>query len=118
MDFYKVIGDEKKLLTNLFMCNKIITHEKIIYQMWKGEQKIMGNIEVIMPVIAAIGIVIIVIVVLIIRSMERREQIKSVDVAKFNTFVEEIKRENAEIRKDLQTVKEKVESIDGMMKDI
>ena len=50
--------------------------------------------------------------------MERREQIKSVDVAKFNTFVEEIKRENAEIRKDLQTVKEKVESIDGMMKDI
>ena len=50
--------------------------------------------------------------------MEKRERIKSVDVAKFDSFAEEMRRENAEIQKDLQTVKEKVEVIDKMMKDI
>ena len=50
--------------------------------------------------------------------MEKRERIKSVDVARFNSFAEEMKRENAEMKKDLQTVKAKVEAIDKMMKDI
>lgn len=77
------------------------------------------NISIIMPVIGTIGIIIIIIsIILIIRSMEKRERIKSVDVAKFDSFAEEMRRENAEIQKDLQTVKEKVEVIDKMMKDI
>ena len=75
------------------------------------------NISIIMPVIGSIGIIIISII-LIIRSMEKRERIKSVDVAKFDSFAEEMRREIAEIKKDLQTVKEKVEVIDKMMKDI
>lgn len=78
----------------------------------------MNNISIIMPVIGAIGVVIIVAILLIVRGMEKREKIKSIDVTKFNNFAEEMKRENAEIRKDLQTVKEKVDSIDEMMKDI
>lgn len=78
----------------------------------------MGNIAVIMPVIGAIGFIIIVAVILVIRSKEKRERIKSVDAVTFNSFAEEMKRENAEIKKDLQTVKEKVEAIDKMMKDI
>lgn len=82
----------------------------------KGEQEM--NISIIMPVIGAIGFIIIVAIILIVKSMEKREKIKSVDVAKFNSFAEEMKRENAEMRKDLQTVKEKVEIIDKMMKDI
>lgn len=76
------------------------------------------NISIIMPVIGTISIIIIVSIILIIRSMEKRERIKSVDVAKFDSFAEEMRRENAEIKKDLQTVKEKVEVIDKMMKDI
>ena len=75
------------------------------------------NISIIMPVIGSIGMIIISII-LIIRSMENRERIKSVDVAKFDSFAEEMRREIAEIKKDLQTVKEKVEVIDKMMKDI
>ena len=75
------------------------------------------NISIIMPVIGSIGMIIISII-LIIRSMEKRERIKSVDVAKFDSFAEDMRRENAEIKKDLQTVKEKVEVIDKMMKDI
>ena len=75
------------------------------------------NISIIMPVIGSIGMIIISII-LIIRSMEKRERIKSVDVAKFDIFAEEMRREIAEIKKDLQTVKEKVEVIDKMMKDI
>ena len=75
------------------------------------------NISIIMPVIASIGMIIISII-LSIRSMEQRERIKSVDVAKFDSFAEEMRREIAEIKKDLQTVKEKVEVIDKMMKDI
>lgn len=75
------------------------------------------NISIIMPVIGSIGMIIISII-LIIRSMEKRERIKSVDVAKFDSFSEEMRREIAEIKKDLQTVKEKVEVIDKMMKDI
>lgn len=78
----------------------------------------MSNIAVVMPVIGAIGAIVIIVVLLIIRSSEKRERIKRVDVSKFNSFAEEMKRENAEIKKDLQTVKEKVEAIDGMMKDI
>ena len=77
------------------------------------------NISIIMPVIGTIGILIIIIsIILVIWSMEKRERIKSVDVAKFDSFAEEMRRENAEIQKDLQTVKEKVEVIDKMMKDI
>ena len=75
------------------------------------------NISIIMPVIGSIGMIIISII-LIIGSMEKRERIKSVDVAKFDSFAEEMRREIAEIKKDLQTVKEKVEVIDKMMKDI
>ena len=75
------------------------------------------NISIIMPVIGSIGMIIISII-LIIRSREKRERIKSVDVAKFDSFAEEMRREIAEIKKDLQTVKEKVEVIDKMMKDI
>ena len=75
------------------------------------------NISIIMPVIGSIGMIIISII-LIIRSMEKRERLKSVDVAKFDSFAEEMRREIAEIKKDLQTVKEKVEVIDKMMKDI
>ena len=75
------------------------------------------NISIIMPVIGSICMIIISII-LIIRSMEKRERIKSVDVAKFDSFAEEMRREIAEIKKDLQTVKEKVEVIDKMMKDI
>ena len=65
------------------------------------------NISIIMPVIGSIGMIIISIIL-----------IKSVDVAKFDSFAEEMRREIAEIKKDLQTVKEKVEVIDKMMKDI
>lgn len=78
----------------------------------------MNNISVIMPIIGAIGFILLIAILLIIKGAEKREKIKSVDAAKFNSFAEEIKRENAEIKKDLQTVKEKVEAIDGMMKDI
>ena len=41
-----------------------------------------------------------------------------VDAATFKSFAEEMKRENTEMKKDLQTIKEKVEAIDKMMKDI
>lgn len=78
----------------------------------------MNNISIIMPVIGAIGFVLLIAVLLIIRSMEQRGKMKNVDAVKFNSFAEEMKRENAEIKKDLQIVKEKVEAIDGMMKDI
>lgn len=96
------------------MCNKIITHETLLFE----RRTKMGNIAVIMPVIGAIGFIVIVAIILVIRSKEKREKIKSVDVARFNSFAEEMKRENAEMKKDLQAVREKVEAIDKMMKDI
>lgn len=71
-----------------------------------------------MPVIGTIGILIIIVVLVIVKGNEKREKIRSIDVAKFNSLAEEMKRENAQIRNDLQTVKEKIEAIDGMMKDI
>ena len=58
------------------------------------------DISVIMPVIGGIGFIIIAII-LIIKSLEKREKIKSVDVAKFNSFAEEMKRENTKMKKDL-----------------
>lgn len=71
-----------------------------------------------MPVIGAIGILVIIVVLVIVKGSEKREKIRSIDVTKFNSLAEEMKRENAQIRNDLQTVKEKIEAIDGMMKDI
>ena len=71
-----------------------------------------------MPLVAAIGTIVIIVVYLIVRGMERRAEFSGVDKERLNSFIEEIKRENAEIRKDLQTVKTKVEAIDGMMKEI
>ncbi|MCI9441397.1 MAG: hypothetical protein HFH15_09260 [Ruminococcus sp.] len=78
----------------------------------------MGNIAVIMPLIGAIGFIVIVSIILVIRSREKRERIKSVDAEAFHSFAEEMKHENAEMKKDLQAIKEKVEAIDKMMKDI
>lgn len=72
----------------------------------------------IMPVIAAVGAIVIIAVYLIVRGGERKAQYSSVDLEKFNHFVEEIRHENAEIRKDLQTVRTKVEAIDKMMEEI
>lgn len=76
------------------------------------------DIAIIMPVIAAISSMFIIAILLINNSKEKRERIKSVDVIQFNSFIEQIKHENTEMKKDLQTVKEKVEAIDKMMKDI
>lgn len=76
------------------------------------------DIAIIMPVIAAISFMFIMAILLINNSKEKRERIKSVDVIQFNSFIEQIKHENTEMKKDLQTVKEKVEAIDKMMKDI
>ena len=67
------------------------------------------NISIIMPVIGSIGMIIISII-LIIRSMEKRERIKSVDVAKFDSFAEEMRREIAEIKKGLTDGKRKSRS--------
>ncbi len=72
----------------------------------------------VMPLIAAIGAVVIVVVFLVMRGMERKAQYSGLDLEKFNRFVEDIQRENAEIRKDLQTVRAKVEAIDKMMEEI
>lgn len=76
------------------------------------------EIAVIMPVIAAIGSVIIVTVLLIGRNMVKKEQIKRADGVKFKHFAEDVKKQHAEMRKELQSIKEKVEAIDTMMKDI
>ena len=78
----------------------------------------MTNIAVIMPAAAAIGVTIILIVILIIRGMNKRAGMESINAADFSRFAEIINRENAEIRKDLEVIKEKVEAIDKMMKDI
>ena len=43
---------------------------------------------------------------------------ESINAADFSRFAEIINRENAEIRKDLEVIKEKVEAVDKMMKDI
>ena len=78
----------------------------------------MNNIAIIMPVIGAAGFIMILTVILVTRSMIKRERIRSVDTAQFISFAEQMKRENAGMKKDMQTIKEKVEAINSMMKDI
>ncbi len=104
----------KKYVDKYFICNNIITYEALCFE----RRTKMYNIAIIMPVIGMIGFFIIVAIKLVIGSREKREEIKSVDAARFNSFAEEMRRENAEMKKDLQIVKEKVEAIDKMMKDI
>jgi len=102
------------LLTNIFMCNNIFTYEMLCFE----RRTKMYNFAIIIPVIGMIGFFVIVAIRLVIESKEKREEIKSVDAARFNSFAEEMRRENAEMKKDLQIIKEKVEAIDKMMKDI
>ena len=71
-----------------------------------------------MPVIGIICLTLIISILLIIKSKEKQTLINGIDTAQFNSLAEELKRENAEIKKDLQTVKEKVAAIDEMMKEI
>ncbi len=72
----------------------------------------------IMPIIGIICLTLIISILLIVKSKEKQTLINGIDTAQFNSFAEELKRENAEIKKDLQTVKEKVAAIDEMMKEI
>lgn len=92
----------------------MITHDTKIKMKNEGRMY-MYNI---MPVIGAVGAIVIIVVYLIVKGMERKVQYSCLDQEKFNHFVEEIRRENAEIRKNLQTVRTKVESIDKMMEEI
>ena len=72
----------------------------------------------IMPIIGIICLTLIISILLIVKSKEKQTLINGIDTAQFKSFAEELKRENAEIKKDLQTVKEKVAAIDEMMKEI
>lgn len=72
----------------------------------------------ILPAIFLIGLTVIITVLIIVKTIVKRDQIKSIDADKFNDFIEEIKKENADMKKDILVVKEKVEAIDKMMKDI
>lgn len=76
------------------------------------------NIGFVMPVIAAIGSILIVIVLLAGRNAVEREQIKSIDVEKFNRIADDLLQQNTEIKRELKSIREKVDSIDKMMKDI
>ncbi len=78
----------------------------------------MSNIAVIMPVIGAVGAIAVISVMLIVNGLVKRARIKSADISNLSRFAEEMRHENAEIKKDLQIVKEKVDAIDKMMKDI
>lgn len=81
----------------------------------KGDSKMIFNI---LPAIFLIGLTVIITVLIIVKTIVKRDQIKSIDADKFNDFIEEIKKENADMKKDILVVKEKVEAIDKMMKDI
>lgn len=78
----------------------------------------MNHLSIIMPVIAALGTIFLIAILLIMKGIEKKEKVKGVDITNFNRFIEEIKQENAEMKKDLQLIKEKVKAIDDMMKDI
>lgn len=71
-----------------------------------------------MPFVGIIGIFILLAIYLIVKGMEKRARISTVDAEKFNSLTEDIMRENAEIKENLLVIKEKVEVIDKMMKDI
>lgn len=71
-----------------------------------------------MPFVGIIGIFILLAIYLIVKGMEKRARISTVDAEKFNSLTEDIIRENAEIKENLLVIKEKVEAIDKMMKDI
>lgn len=78
----------------------------------------MGNLAFIMPVLLATGSIMFIVVLLITRGIIQKEQIKSINTDKMDSLIEEIKKENADMKKDLQVIKEKVEAIDKMMRDI
>lgn len=78
----------------------------------------MAYINFIMPVIAAVGLIVIIVVLLIVKSIVQKEQIKSNNTQKMDSLAEELLKENAEMKKDLKVIKEKVEAIDKMMREI
>ncbi len=71
-----------------------------------------------MPIITVIGFFIILAIFLIMKSMEKRAKISGIDDEKFNSLAGDIARSNAEIKEELLIIREKVESIVKMMKDI
>lgn len=75
-------------------------------------------IAVIMPVIAAVGCVAIIIVVILAINAKKRDQIKSIDKSQINQLAEQLIKDNSEIKRDISEMKEKIESMEKMMRDI
>ena len=55
---------------------------------------------------------------MVIRGMVKAARISNEQAGRLQCLAEEMRHQNAEMKKDLQAVKEKVEEIDKMMKDV
>ena len=78
----------------------------------------MNNIAVMMPVIGAAGFFLILTAAMVIRGMVKAARISNEQAGRLQCLAEEMRHQNAEMKKDLQAVKEKEEEIDKMMKDV
>lgn len=75
-------------------------------------------ITYIMPAIAAIGCIIIVIVIILSNNATKREKLKANNVKSTNELFQQLMIENSEIKENIKEMKEKVDSMEKMMKDI
>lgn len=78
----------------------------------------MNILAILMPLTAAIGAVIVVIVLICCVTMIKKEQSRNASYDQFIGFLEGIRQENEQMQKDIQIIREKVESMDKLMKDI
>lgn len=75
-------------------------------------------ISIIMPTIAAVGCVAVIIVIIVSRYSLKKTRLTSVDLEKFNSLANQIIKESSETKKDIQEIKQKIDIIEKIMKDI
>lgn len=105
------------ILTKQPTCNIIITHEITILKA-RGQQmnSSLNLIPIIMPILAAV--IFLVIAVLLIMVFYKSKKAQSLNIQSFEKLAQELKADNQMMKSELETIKETLNSINRMMKEI
>lgn len=76
------------------------------------------NLSIIMPVLAAVGTMVIIIVLIVVHGKNRQIQNLAISQKSFEQLANELNADNAILKSELATIKETLNSINKMMKEI
>lgn len=74
--------------------------------------------SIVMPILAAVILLIIVITLIVVIGKTKQTQSSAINKKQFEEFCNELRADNATIKSELFTMKEKLDSINKMMEEV